>query len=84
LVVYLHGGGWTIGGLDTFDRVCRRLAAGSGARRQPAAVNDDIDPRHTAVVMLDLIAGELNGLHTRPERDSKRPRSLAAGESGER
>ena len=29
LVLYLHGGGWTIGSLDTFDRVCRRLAAGS-------------------------------------------------------
>lgn len=26
LVVYLHGGGWTIGSLATHDRVCRRLA----------------------------------------------------------
>jgi acetyl esterase len=29
LVVYLHGGGWTIGTLDSYDRVCRRLAAGA-------------------------------------------------------
>jgi len=31
LVVYLHGGGWTIGSLDSHDRMCRRLADGSGA-----------------------------------------------------
>ena len=31
LVLYLHGGGWTIGSPDTHDRVCRRLAAGSEA-----------------------------------------------------
>jgi acetyl esterase len=30
LVLFLHGGGWTIGSLETHDRVCRRLAAGSG------------------------------------------------------
>jgi acetyl esterase len=30
LVVYLHGGGWVIGSIDTADRACRRLAAGSG------------------------------------------------------
>ncbi len=33
LVLYLHGGGWTIGSPDTHDRVCRRLAAGSDAAR---------------------------------------------------
>jgi acetyl esterase len=31
LVVYAHGGGWTIGSLDSHDRMCRRLAEGSGA-----------------------------------------------------
>jgi acetyl esterase len=31
LLVYFHGGGWTIGSLETHDRACRRLAAGSGA-----------------------------------------------------
>ncbi|MFT3852571.1 MAG: alpha/beta hydrolase fold domain-containing protein [Ilumatobacteraceae bacterium] len=28
--VWLHGGGWVIGDLDTHDRACRRLAARSG------------------------------------------------------
>jgi acetyl esterase len=27
LIVYSHGGGWTIGSLDSHDRVCRMLAA---------------------------------------------------------
>lgn len=31
LVVYLHGGGWTVGSLDSHDRMCRRLARDSGA-----------------------------------------------------
>lgn len=31
-VVYLHGGGWVIGSLDTHDHVCRRLARASGLK----------------------------------------------------
>jgi acetyl esterase len=31
LVVYLHGGGWCVGGLDTHDGPCRFLATHSGA-----------------------------------------------------
>src|ERR1700735_5264288 len=31
LIVYVHGGGWTIGSLDTHDRLCRLLAVGAGA-----------------------------------------------------
>jgi acetyl esterase len=30
LLVFLHGGGWVIGDLDTHDETCRSLAAGSG------------------------------------------------------
>ncbi len=30
LLVYYHGGGWVIGGLDTHDGVCRFLAAAAG------------------------------------------------------
>src|SRR5215211_6700641 len=29
-VVYLHGGGWVLGGLDTHDGLCRLLAQRSG------------------------------------------------------
>lgn len=31
LVVYLHGGGWTLGSIDAADRPCRRLAQAGGA-----------------------------------------------------
>lgn len=54
LLVYFHGGGWTIGDLDTHDVLCRQLCAGSGAavlsvdyrlgpeHRFPGAVEDCI------------------------------------------
>ena len=34
VLVYYHGGGWTIGDLDTHDALCRELCNGSGARRR--------------------------------------------------
>ncbi len=52
VLVYLHGGGWTIGDLDTHDVLCRSLCAGAGCavisvdyrlgpeHRFPAAVDD--------------------------------------------
>jgi len=52
VLLYLHGGGFTIGGLDTHDSLCRQLALRSGAavlsldyrlapeHRFPAAVDD--------------------------------------------
>ncbi|MCO5106877.1 MAG: alpha/beta hydrolase [Burkholderiaceae bacterium] len=53
-LVYYHGGGWSIGDLDTHDTLCRELANGSGCavvsvdyrlgpeHRFPAAVDDSI------------------------------------------
>lgn len=52
VLVYFHGGGWTIGDLDTHDVLCRQLANGGACavlsvdyrlgpeRRFPAAVDD--------------------------------------------
>jgi len=54
LLVYYHGGGWVIGGLDSHDAVCRSLANKSGhavlsvdyrlapEHRFPAAVDDSL------------------------------------------
>ena len=54
VLVYYHGGGWTIGDLDTHDTLCRQLANGSGCavvavdyrmgpeHRFPAAVDDSL------------------------------------------
>lgn len=43
-LVYLHGGGWVAGGLDTHDGLCRRLAASSGVKL--LAVDYRLAPEH--------------------------------------
>jgi acetyl esterase len=67
LVVFLHGGMWTVGDLESHDRACRRLALGTGScvlavdyRRAPehpwpAAVDD-------VVHVIRWAAGRLTGL----------------------
>ncbi len=69
VLVYFHGGGWTIGDLDTHDVVCRHLCAGSGCavlsvdyrmapeHPFPAAVDDSV-----AVVRLLHEQGDALGL----------------------
>ena len=43
-VVYFHGGGWVVGGLDTHDCLCRSLANRSEA--VVIAVDYDLSPEH--------------------------------------
>ena len=43
-LVYFHGGGWTIGDLDTHDVLCRELAA--GARCEVFSVEYRLAPEH--------------------------------------
>jgi acetyl esterase len=62
LVVFLHGGTWVIGDLDSHDRTCRRLAARAGVavlavdfrrppeHKWPAAVDDAVDVVRWAVI----------------------------------
>ena len=74
IFVYLHGGGWTLGDLDTHDTVCRRIsrrgrlhgrrASTTGWRRSipyPAAMDDTI----AAVRWLAAHGAELGGDPTR-------------------
>ncbi|MBM2623896.1 alpha/beta hydrolase [Actinoplanes sp. LDG1-06] len=54
-LLYMHGGGWITGGLDSCDHICRRLAADTGAvvasveyrlapeNPYPAALHDCLD-----------------------------------------
>lgn len=43
-IVYLHGGGWVVGGIDTHDPLCRVLADASGCRL--ASIDYRVAPEH--------------------------------------
>jgi acetyl esterase len=64
LVVYLHGGGWTIGSLDTHDRLCRRLADGSGAA--VLAIGYRLAPEHPWPASVDNTVAALRWVASAP------------------
>jgi acetyl esterase len=51
LVIFFHGGGWTIGSLETHDRVCRLLA--DAARVPVLAVDYRLAPEHPAPAAIE-------------------------------
>jgi acetyl esterase len=75
--VYLHGGGWTIGSLESHDLLCRTLAARAGIRvvsvgyrlapehRYPAAVDDAWTATRWAAAQFEplVVGGDSAGGH---------------------
>jgi acetyl esterase len=57
IVVYAHGGGWVMGGLDTHDGLCRRLAAESGWA--VLAVDYRLAPEHPYPAAIDDLSTAL-------------------------
>jgi acetyl esterase/lipase len=77
LLVYLHGGGWTIGSPDTHDRGCRRLAAGSGV----AVVSLDyrLAPEHRWPASVDDTVAALRWVAEAPPELGAPPGAVAVG-----
>jgi acetyl esterase len=59
-IFYLHGGGWTLFGLDSFDRVMRELAATSGC----AVIGLDypLAPEHPFPAAIEACSAVVDGL----------------------
>lgn len=55
VVVFLHGGGWTLGGLDTVDAVCRELAVAT--RALVVSVDYRLAPEHPFPAALEDVLG---------------------------
>jgi acetyl esterase len=80
LVVYLHGGGWTIGSLDSHDRMCRRLADGSGAA--VLAIGYRLAPEHPWPASVDDTVAALRWVASAPAELGEAPSAVAvAGDS---
>ena len=72
LVAYLHGGGWTIGSIDSFDTVVRALTNASGAivveRRLPARARGAVPRRAGGLPVRGALAGGERGRARRGPR----------------
>lgn len=72
-MVFLHGGGWVIGNLESHDRLCRRIA--NGARICVVAVDYRLAPEHQfpaalddSVMALQWVADNAGKLNINPQR----------------
>ena len=79
LVVYLHGGGWTVGSLDSHDRACRRLAAGSAT--SVLAVDYRLAPEHPWPASVDDTVAAIRWVATAPPELEHSGALAVAGDS---
>ena len=79
-VLYLHGGGWVIGNLDSHDRFCRQLA--NVARVCVVAVDYRLAPEHPFPAAIDDCAHVWQWLHSNAQSLAINPsRTGVAGDS---
>jgi len=77
IVVYLHGGGWVVGDVDTHDPVCRRVANATGAT--VVSVDYRLAPEHPHPAALDDAEIVLRNISARA---AGRPIGLAGDSAG--
>jgi len=77
LLVYLHGGGWVIGSLDTHDDVCRKLANAMG--HAVLSVDYRLAPEHPFPAPVDDCAHALRWAHSHADELGIDPQRIAIG-----
>jgi len=83
LTVFLHGGMWTIGSLDSHDRLCRRMALATGSA--VLAVDYRRAPEHPAPAAVDDAVAALSWASARRAElagDGRCPMLVAGDSSG--
>jgi acetyl esterase len=77
VLVYLHGGGWTMGSLETHDRLCRRIADRSGCA--VLSVGYRLAPEHPFPAALQDTETVLGWVRTQGPDLGVDPQRLAIG-----
>ena len=77
VLVWVHGGGWSLGGLDTSDTVCRELAARAG--RVVVSVEHRLAPEHPFPAPLDDVTAALRWVLEHAEELGGDARSVTMG-----
>ena len=78
-LIYLHGGGWVVGDVETHDPLCRRVANETGAR--VVSVDYRLAPEHPFPAALDDAEEVLGWLRA---QDPQRPVGVAGDSAGRR
>ncbi len=76
-LLFLHGGGWIQGDLDTHDGMCGKLAKWSGIR--VIALEYRLAPENKFPAAADDVLAAYNALRTTPDRWGVDPARLAVG-----
>jgi acetyl esterase len=77
VLVYYHGGGWTIGDLDTHDVLCRQLCNGAGAA--VVSVDYRMGPEHRFPAAVDDAFAAVRWVHGHARELAVDPARVAVG-----